>query len=100
MNETGATPAAVPVAVKQHLLVCCDTGCLANNSKAVADALESALAAAGLDIPVQRGSVEIKRTGCIGLCSHGPIVKIHPDDICYYKVKPEHAEKIVASIGD
>ncbi|MDR2036159.1 MAG: 4Fe-4S binding protein [Coriobacteriales bacterium] len=83
----------------RKLLVCCDTGCLANNARAVADALEAALAAAGLDVAVERGSAELKRTGCIGQCSHGPIVKVHPDDICYYRVKPKHAEKIVASLG-
>ncbi|MCL1880072.1 MAG: 4Fe-4S binding protein [Actinomycetia bacterium] len=86
------------VALRQ-LLVCCGTGCLANDARAVADALETALQDANLDISVERGSVELKRTGCNGFCERGPIVKIHPDDVSYYRVKPEHAESIVASIG-
>ncbi len=83
----------------RRILVCCDTGCLANNAKAVADALDVALSDVGIVIAVQRGSADIKRTGCIGLCSNGPIVRILPDDISYYKVKPKHAEKIVASLN-
>ncbi|MCL1847776.1 MAG: 4Fe-4S binding protein [Coriobacteriia bacterium] len=84
------------------LLVCCGTGCLANHASEVADALEAAVAAAGVDAVVgveASDAATVKRTGCNGFCENGPIVKVHPDDISYYKVRPKHAEKIVASLG-
>ncbi|MDR2493456.1 MAG: 4Fe-4S binding protein [Coriobacteriales bacterium] len=75
-------------ATSRTLLVCCGTGCLANKAAAVADALDAACPEAS-----------VKRTGCNGFCENGPIVKVQPDDISYYRVKPEHAEKIAASLG-
>jgi NADH-quinone oxidoreductase subunit F len=41
-------------------------------------------------------AILIKPTGCNGLCERGPIVKIEPDDIAYYYVKPEDAAEIVS----
>jgi NADH-quinone oxidoreductase subunit F len=81
---------------ERTLLVCCGTGCLANGAREVAEALEDAVVAAGVDATVQ---AHVKRTGCNGFCENGPIVKIHPDDISYYRVRPKHVEKIVASLG-
>ena len=81
---------------ERTLLVCCGTGCLATGAREVAEALEAAVADTQADASVQ---TYIKCTGCNGFCENGPIVKVHPDDISYYKVKPRHAEKIVASLG-
>jgi NADH-quinone oxidoreductase subunit F len=72
--------------------VCCDTGCLANGSLQVLKALQDELGKG------EYGAVAIpcvKPTGCAGFCARGPIVKIEPDDIGYYRVKPEDAEEIV-----
>ncbi len=73
-------------------IVCHGTGCLANGSPLVADALRNAVAAAGLDAKVIPG---IKTTGCHGFCSRGPLVVHRPDGIFYQKVKPSDAEEIV-----
>jgi NADH-quinone oxidoreductase subunit F len=81
---------------ERNLLVCCGTGCLANGAREVAEAFEVAVAAANVDATV---STFVKRTGCNGFCENGPIVKVHPDDISYYRVKQKHAEKIVSSLG-
>ncbi len=79
------------------ILVCCGTGCLASGSKQVADEFETLIARDGLDAQVE---CYVKRTGCNGFCENGPIVKIMPDDIIYYKVRekdvPEILEKTVA----
>ena len=77
--------------MKQTILVCCDTGCLANGALAVADALSREVAALGLDCSVER---TIKRTGCHGFCEAGPLVRIEPDDIAYYKVRDTDARDI------
>ena len=81
---------------ERTLLVCCGTGCLANGAREVAEALEAAVAAANADAKVE---IQVKRTGCNGFCENGPIVKVHPDDISYYKVQPKHVDKIVTSLG-
>ena len=100
------------------IFVCCGTGCIANGSLAVADALRAALdetatvygqgkaaatagqaerreAAATAGIQVE---ALVKQTGCNGFCENGPIVKIMPDDISYYKVKPQDAAEIIDSL--
>ncbi|MCL1834658.1 MAG: NAD(P)H-dependent oxidoreductase subunit E [Oscillospiraceae bacterium] len=84
--------------MNRSILVCCGTGCIANGSLAVADALRVALA--GTDVAVEAtGETEVKETGCNGFCENGPILRVMPDDISYYKVKPEDAADIAASIG-
>jgi NADH-quinone oxidoreductase subunit F len=82
--------------MKRTVLVCCGTGCIATGALEVADALVKALLAAGADARVE---AIVKRTGCHGFCENGPIVKIMPDDIVYYKVKAKDAPDIAESIG-
>lgn len=77
---------------KRMILVCCGTGCLANHSMAVYDAFKQGIEKRGVDIGVEP---VIKSTGCNGLCEKGPVVKITPDDISYYHVKPEDVEEII-----
>jgi NADP-reducing hydrogenase subunit HndC len=74
------------------IIVCHGTGCLANGSPKVADALRKAIAKAGLDVQVVP---EIKITGCHGFCSRGPLVIFHPSGIFYQLVKPADVEEIV-----
>lgn len=78
--------------MKQNVLVCCGTGCRANGSLLVLEALQKAARKHKSDIEV---SPLIKSTGCNGFCENGPIVKIEPADISYYKVKPEDADSII-----
>jgi NADH-quinone oxidoreductase subunit F len=72
--------------------VCCGTGCLANGSQKVYEALIAEIVKHNADIKVVP---YVKATGCNGLCERGPIVKIEPDDVAYYHVKPEDAAEIV-----
>ena len=34
------------------------------------------------------GQVDFRSTGCHGFCERGPIVVIHPEEICYLQVSP------------
>lgn len=77
---------------KRTLYVCCGTGCLANGSMEIYEALKKKLEEKNLDIPVK---TYIKATGCNGLCEKGPVVKLTPDDISYFKVKASDADEIV-----
>jgi NADH-quinone oxidoreductase subunit F/NADP-reducing hydrogenase subunit HndC len=71
----------------QHtILICRGTGCESAKSAEIQETLEEQLA--GKD-------VEIKFTGCHGMCQQGPIVVIEPEDIFYAKVKTTDVQKIV-----
>ena len=74
------------------IIVCHGTGCLANGSPKVAEALRLAIAQAGLDAQV---IPDIKITGCHGFCSRGPLVILQPSGLFYQLVKPSDAEEIV-----
>ena len=77
--------------MNKTVLVCCGTGCLANGSAKVAEAFRALLAGTGHQVECL-----VKETGCQGFCENGPMVRILPDDITYYKVKPADAAEIVA----
>ncbi len=74
------------------IIVCCGTGCQANSSKEVAEALRESLKKFNAPGKVVPG---IKETGCHGFCSRGPLVVIKPQDIFYQKVSTKDADKIV-----
>ena len=82
--------------MKRSILVCCGTGCIAGGSLLVAAAINAEIAKADADASVE---TVVKQTGCNGFCEYGPIVKIQPDDISYYKVKPSDAAEIVGQLG-
>ena len=79
------------------ILVCCGTGCIASGSLLVADALRAELAKTGNADHVQIETL-VKQTGCNGFCENGPIVQIMPEDIAYYRVKPEDTADVIASL--
>jgi len=39
--------------------------------------------------------VDIRRTGCHGFCERGPIIVIHPEEICYLQIEPKDVPEIV-----
>lgn len=74
------------------IVVCHGTGCMANGSPKVTQALKTALKEAGIDAKLMPG---IKSTGCQGFCSRGPLVLIKPQGLFYQRVKPKDAEEII-----
>ena len=77
---------------KKIVNICCGTGCLAKGSKEVYEEMKAQIAKLGANAEV---SVKLKATGCDGLCEKGPVLKIYPDDIAYFKVKVEDVEDVV-----
>ncbi|MDO4528410.1 MAG: NADH-quinone oxidoreductase subunit NuoF [bacterium] len=73
---------------KQYLLVCGGTACDSNGGMGLYAALKKAAEYAS-------ANVSIVRTGCMGFCERGPIVKVLPSDIFYVDVKPEDAAAII-----
>ena len=76
---------------KPLITLCSGSACHASGSKKVAAALEEELAKQGL-----ADEVEIRRTGCHGFCERGPIIVIHPDEVCYFQIKPEDVPEIIS----
>ena len=68
------------------ILVCRGTGCESTKSPEIQRALEEGLS--GTDI-------EVKFTGCHGMCQQGPIVIVEPDDTFYAKVKNRDVKRIL-----
>lgn len=76
---------------RSHIMVCGGTGCVSAQAEEIIDALKDELVSQGYD-----NEIKVVKTGCFGFCGQGPIVKIHPENVFYVKVKPEDAKEIVA----
>jgi NADH-quinone oxidoreductase subunit F len=76
---------------KPCIAVCTGTGCLALGAAKVVVAFKD-------EIRKQRlqKKVDIRETGCPGFCERGPLIVIHPEEICYLRVQPSDAEEIVS----
>lgn len=75
-----------------RILVCCGTGCKAIGSLDLLASMKVAVARLGADVRVMP---EVKRTGCHGFCSRGPLMTFVPGNLFYQRVRPEDAEEIV-----
>ena len=76
---------------KPCITLCSGSACHATGSDAVAESIEAEIKKQGLS-----DSVDVRRTGCHGFCERGPIVVIHPEEICYLQIQPKDVEEIVS----
>ncbi len=72
--------------------VCLAAGCLSLHSDALKDALEREAKSVG-------APCRVRGTGCMGLCSAGPLVAVAPDGLLYQNVKLEDAADLIDSVG-
>src|ERR1035437_3304371 len=72
--------------------VCMDLACMSQGADRLREALEKAAGASGKNVLV-------RRTGCMGPCSSGPLVRVDPEENLYHHVNASHAEAIVNSLG-
>jgi NADH-quinone oxidoreductase subunit F len=75
---------------KLRITLCGGTGCNAQGSIQLVDALRTAVRKHGL-----QDTVEVKVTGCHGFCEKGPVVVVRPENILYVKVRAEDADELV-----
>jgi NADH-quinone oxidoreductase subunit F len=75
---------------KPCITLCSGSACHASGSGEVAARLEEELKTQGLS-----DAVDIRRTGCHGFCERGPIIVIHPDEICYFQIQPDDVAEII-----
>lgn len=76
---------------KPCITLCSGSACHASGSSDVARSIEEEIKKQGLS-----DEVEIRKTGCHGFCERGPIIVIHPEEICYLQIKPEDVPEIVS----
>lgn len=74
--------------------VCVASGCISSQSDQVKDALEKEVQRRG-----EERWCQVKGVGCKGLCTAGPLVSTHPDDMLYKEVKPSDVLDILDSLG-
>ena len=72
--------------------VCMDLACMSQGADRLREALEKVAERSGK-------KVLIRRTGCMGPCSSGPLVRVDPDETLYHYVNASHADAIVARLG-
>ncbi|HEY5285448.1 MAG TPA: NuoF family protein [Polyangia bacterium] len=72
--------------------VCMDLACMSQGADRLREALVTAAEASGKNVLV-------RRTGCMGPCSSGPLVRVDPEEQLYHRVKASNADAIVASLG-
>jgi NADH:ubiquinone oxidoreductase subunit F (NADH-binding)/(2Fe-2S) ferredoxin/Pyruvate/2-oxoacid:ferredoxin oxidoreductase delta subunit len=76
---------------KPCISLCSGSACHATGSREVAARLEEEIKKQGLS-----DKVDIRRTGCHGFCERGPIIVVHPEEICYLRIKPEDIPEIIS----
>lgn len=87
--------------IKQRVIICAGTGCVANGALKVFSAFLDKTAAAGVDVTTElkkeesSAELHLSKSGCQGFCQMGPLVTIMPAGILYTRVKPEDVEEIV-----
>lgn len=72
--------------------VCMDLACASQGAPQLRDALVRAAEAAGK-------KVLVRKTGCMGPCSCGPLVRVDPDEVLYARVPESQAGAIVDTLG-
>jgi NADH:ubiquinone oxidoreductase subunit F (NADH-binding)/(2Fe-2S) ferredoxin/Pyruvate/2-oxoacid:ferredoxin oxidoreductase delta subunit len=75
---------------KHYITLCSGTACRATGSDNVAAAIVEELGKQDLT-----EEVGFRRTGCHGFCERGPIIVIHPEEICYLSVTPDDISEII-----
>ncbi len=76
---------------KPCITLCSGSACNATGSGEVAASIEAEIEKQGLS-----AEVDIRKTGCHGFCERGPIIVIHPEEICYFQITPEDVPEIIS----
>ena len=74
---------------KPCISLCSGSACHASGSAKVAARLEEEIKQQGLG-----DAVEVRKTGCHGFCERGPIIVIHPEEVCYLQITPGDVAEI------
>ena len=78
-------------AEKTCIAICGGTSCSSLDNQKIVSAFKKEISK-----PALKAKVDIRETGCHGLCEKGPIVIIYPEGICYVEVTPKDVPEIVS----
>ncbi|HYY28863.1 MAG TPA: NuoF family protein [Chthoniobacterales bacterium] len=79
---------------KEICIRCCmASGCVSSSSDEIKTAMQKAVAEKNLT-----NRVEVRRVGCMGLCSQGPLVAIDPQGLMYEHVTVESTPSIIDAL--
>ncbi len=90
---------------KCRILICAGTGCVANGSLKVYEALKKSVEAKGNFVSVEMmledgcSGTTVVTSGCHGFCEKGPLVRIEPSGVLYTKVKEEDVPEIIEALS-
>jgi len=76
---------------RKEVIVCGGTGCMSSGNDKILENLQNKVKELDLE-----SEIRIVKTGCVGFCEKGPIVKIMPDNTFYAEVTPDDVDEIVA----
>lgn len=79
---------------KHRVNICMASGCVALRSDRVEEALEKEVSERNL-----QEEVLVKRVGCLGICSKGPVVLAESKGVLYDAVTPDDAGMIIKNLG-
>ncbi|MCL4850965.1 MAG: NADH-quinone oxidoreductase subunit L [Bryobacteraceae bacterium] len=80
--------------LRERIYCCTAAGCISSGADAVKKAIDEEIKARGVG-----AEVECCGTGCMGLCSKGPLVRAQSDGTIYAAITPEDAGALVAGEG-
>ena len=75
---------------RSNIMICAGTGCVANGSLKIKDALDAELVKRNLQTEIRT-----VLTGCNGFCARGPVMVVYPENIFYHQVKLEDVPDLV-----
>ena len=77
---------------KPCISICAGAGCVASGANDVIEAFNAEIDRQGIS-----AMVDTKGTGCPGFCERGPVLVIHPEEICYLGVTVEDVPEIITT---
>ncbi len=92
---------AMQSTVVRRLVVCAGTGCIANGSLKLFEALQEQIKKAGMNVVVELKAEDkgekahLSKSGCQGFCQMGPLLTIEPDGILYCHTHASDVEEII-----
>jgi len=94
LSEKQASELARQQALENRILCCTAAGCISCGAERVRQAISTEAAAQG-----RKDKIEVCGTGCMGMCSRGPLVLSAADRRLYGQVTPADASAFVGGDG-
>ena len=88
-------------AQQRQIYVCCGSACLSEGAMKIYNKFQGQLEALGIpcevsmDMHLEEGKTDLKKTGCPGFCNYGPLVRIEPEGWMYARVRPSDVDEII-----